>query len=262
MDFEGAIAVVTGASAGIGRATALAMAEAGADVVVSARRTERLEELANEIGATGRMALPIRCDVTKLKDLTQLRDQVIEEFGRADVIVNNAGIPGGGPLDSMDIDQIEEITRTNLLSVMWSTKLFLPAMLDRGRGHIVNVASLAGRFAVPGSSVYSAAKHGVVAFSESLNCELEPRGILVTAVNPAFVATEGFPHHDKSPWMVMRPQRVAEVIVDIVRKGKAPEVSIPRWAAPGQAVRVLVPPLYRFGVARIARLRGSDPTGA
>jgi short-subunit dehydrogenase len=166
----------------------------------------------------------------------------------------------------MDIDQIEEITRTNLLSVMWATKLFLPTMMDQGRGHIVNVASLAGRFAVPGASVYSAAKHGVVAFSESLFYEVKDRGVLVTAVNPAFVATEGFPHSDKDPRMVMQPERVAEVIVDVVRKGKAPEVSVPRWVAPGQAVRVLVPPLYRFGMSRATRVakpterpRGSRP---
>ena len=253
VELRGAVVVVTGASAGIGRATALALAEAGADVVVAARRKERLEELAAQIGQSGRAALPIRCDVTKVKDLTELRDQVQEAFGRADVLVNNAGISGGGGFANLDLERIEETIRTNVLSVMWATKLFLPMMLERGRGHVVNVASLAGRYAVPGASVYSAAKHGVVAFSESLFYELKDRGVLVTAVNPGFVATEGFPHTDKDPWMVMKPERVAATIVDVLRRGRAPEVTIPRWIAPAQAVRVLVPPLYRFGLSRAAR---------
>jgi short-subunit dehydrogenase len=247
------VAVVTGASAGIGQATALALAQAGAEVVLAARRKDRLEELAARIGRSGRAALPIRCDVTKVKDLNELRDQVQEAFGRADVLVNNAGIPGGGGFAKLDFERIEETVNTNLLSVIWATKLFLPMMLDAGRGHVVNVASLAGRYAVPGASVYAAAKHGVVAFSESLFYELKDRGVLVTAVNPGFVATEGFPHTDKDPRMVMKPERVAETVVDVIRRGRAPEVTIPRWIAPAQAVRFLAPPLYRFGLARAAR---------
>jgi short-subunit dehydrogenase len=253
MEVRGTVAVVTGASAGIGRATALAFGAAGADVVVAARREDRLQELAGEIEQRGRRAWAVRCDVTNRKNLATLLWTVAEQVGRVDVLVNNAGIPGGGPFDEMKIEEIERIVRTNLLSVMWATKLILPRMLQQGRGHIVNVASLAGRFATPGSTVYSAAKHGVVGFSEALNVETQGRGVLVTAVNPAFVATEGFPHQDKSPWMVMRPERVAEVIVDVVRKGKAPEVSIPRWAASGQAFRVLTPTLYRYGLSRAAR---------
>ena len=253
MELQGAVAVVTGASAGIGRATAKALGVAGADVVVAARREDRLQDVAKEIVDGGRRALPVPCDVSKRKDLAALRDTVEGEFGGVDVLVNNAGIPGGGPFADMSIDRIDQITRTNLLSVMWGTKLFLPMMLSRGRGHVVNIASLAGRFATPGSSVYSAAKHGVVGFSEALYYELKDRGVLVTAVNPGFVATEGFPHLDKDQRIVMRPERIADVVVDVVRKGRAPEVSVPRWIAPGQAFRVLVPPLYRYGLSRAAR---------
>ena len=90
-------------------------------------------------------------------------------------------------------------------------------------------------------------------FSESLYYEVKDRGVLITAVNPAFVATEGFPHLDKDPRIVMQPERVADVIVDVVRRGRAPEVSIPRWVAPGQAFRVLTPPLYRLGLSRATR---------
>jgi short-subunit dehydrogenase len=253
LELPGAVAVVTGASAGIGRATANALAAEGADVAVAARRLDRLEELAQEIEAQGRRVLPVRCDVAKRKDVAALRDAVAAEFGRTDVLVNNAGIPGGGMFADMRPDAIDAITKTNLLSVMWATKAFLPMMLERGRGHVVNVASLAGRYAVPGSTVYSAAKHGVIGFSESLYYELKDRRVLVTAINPGFVATEGFPHTDKDPRIVMTPERVAAVIVDVVRRGRAPEVSVPRWIAPGQAFRVLTPPLYRYGLSRAAR---------
>jgi short-subunit dehydrogenase len=130
-------------------------------------------------------------------------------------------------------------------------------MLERRRGHVVNVASLAGRFATPGAAVYGATKHGVVAFSEALYHELAPHGILVTSVNPAFSPTEGFPR--RGPSIVdLDPDDVAALIVDVVRRGVAPEISIPRSIAALQAFRVLTPPLYRWGVGTIARRYGSD----
>ena len=139
----------------------------------------------------------------------------------------------------------------NLLGVVRATKLFLPMMLERRRGHIVNIASLAGRFATPGAAVYGASKHGVVAFSEALYHELAPQGILVTSVNPGFSPTEGF---RGGPSVVnLDPDRVARLIVDVVRRGRAPEVSIPRAIPLLQAFRVLTPPLYRWGVGRITR---------
>src|SRR6266536_808896 len=110
-------------------------------------------------------------------------------------------------------------------------------MLAAGRGHVVNVASLAGRFAIPGSSVYSSAKHAVVAFSEALYYEVSPQGVLVTSVNPGLVATEGFPHRDAIDRgrKVLSPDRIAKLIVDVVERGRAPEVSIPRTFAAMQA---------------------------
>jgi len=145
------------------------------------------------------------------------------------------------------------VTRVNFLGVVYETKAFLPMMLDAGKGHVVNVASLAGRFAIPGSSVYSATKHAVVAFSESLFYELRPKGIVLTVVNPGLVATEGFPHQDareRRLGRVMRPEESAVLIVDVVRRGKSPEVSKPRSLASLQAVRVLAPPLYHAAMRR------------
>jgi short-subunit dehydrogenase len=257
MELEGAVAVVTGASAGIGRGTARAFAAAGADVVLAARRLDRLEEVASEIERRGRRALAVRCDVSRPEDLETLRDRTIEEMGRVDILVNNAGIPGGGDFTALPMEKIDEVIRTNLLSVLWGTRLFLPSMLKQGRGHVVNVASLAGRYAVPGGSVYSAAKHGVVGFSESLNSTSSPKGVLVTTVNPALVHTESFPATNRPRLLTFTPEHVAAVMVKVVRQGIAPEISIPRWAASGQVIRLLAPPLYRWAVATGERLSSS-----
>jgi short-subunit dehydrogenase len=246
--------VVTGASSGIGEATARAMARAGASVVLAARREDLLARCADEIGP---QATWVRCDVTSLKDLLTLRDHVADTHGRCDVLVNNAGVPGGGRFVDLSIERIRLVAETNLIAVMTATKVFLPMLLE-ARGHVVNVASLAGRYAVPGASVYTAAKHGVIAFSESLYHELLPLGVVVTAVNPGLVATEGFIPVDSPLWrdllarpFIMSPERVARTIVDVVQHRKGPEVSIPRWLAAPQAARVLAPPLYRAALARI-----------
>jgi len=245
------VAVITGASSGIGEATARAFVREGAAVVLSARREDRLRALASELSSGGGRAVAVACDVSERSQVEALAERVRTEFGRCDVLVNNAGVPGGGPFAEMSMDQAELVTRINYLGVLYGTKAFLPMMLAAGRGHIVNVASLAGRFAVPGSSVYSATKHAVVAFSESLHYELSPRGILVTTVNPGLVRTEAFPHSDAK--RVMKPERIAEVIVEVVKEGKAPEVSIPKWLSALQLVRLVAPPAYHFGMRQAVK---------
>jgi short-subunit dehydrogenase len=263
MDLAGAITVVTGASSGIGRSTAMAFATSGADVVLAARRVERLEEVAALIEQLGRRALAVRCDVADLAQVEELQRRTDEAFGRCDVLVNNAGIPGGGAFAELAMEQVQRIAGVNYLGVLYCTKVFLPMMLRARHGHIVNVASLAGRFAVPGSSVYSSTKHAVVAFSEALFYELAPSGIVVTAVNPGLVATEGFPHRDavEAGRKVMPPDDVARLIVRVVKEGIGPERSIPRWMAALQAFRVLAPPIYRFGLKQVTR-RTLRPTKA
>jgi NADP-dependent 3-hydroxy acid dehydrogenase YdfG len=240
VELRGTVAVVTGASAGFGELTSKMLAKEGAAVVLAARRADRLEALAAEIEGQGGRALAVRCNVTEVADLQGLRDRVDETFGRCDVLINNAGIPGGGRFEDLSLQQIERVIRVNLLGVLLCTRVFLPMMLDRGVGHIVNVGSLAGRYAGPGASVYSASKHGVVAFSESLNFTTVPRNVLVTAVNPGFSRTEGFT--GRGPWVVrVSPARVARTIVRVVEKGIAPEVSIPQWAGWGW----IIPPSIR-----------------
>lgn len=253
MEIRGAVALVTGASSGFGELTALRFAREGASVVLAARRMERLENLAERIRARGGTAVPVACDVAEVTDLETLRDRVQQEFGRCDVLVNDAGIAGGGPFADLSIEQIERVNRVNFLGTVLATKIFLPMMLEQGRGHIVNVASLAGRFATPNSSMYTASKHAVIAFSESLYYELKPRGILVTVVNPFFSPTEGFPQTGVPKVLLVPPERIARVIVDIVERGRAPEVSVPRPVSALQAFRVLTPPLYRGSVRLVSK---------
>ena len=147
LDLRGAVVVVTGASSGFGELASLRFARAGSSVVLAARRLERLEALAERISARGGIAVPLRCDVSRPDDLEALRDRVAETFERCDVLVNNAGIPGGGAFEEVELARLERVIEVNLLGVVRATKLFLPMMLERRRGHIVNIASLAGRFA-------------------------------------------------------------------------------------------------------------------
>ena len=250
MQLKGSVAVVTGASAGIGEATAVALAQHGAKVVLAARRLDRLESMAERITRGGGTALAVPCDVTDHRELQTLRSVVQEAFGPADVLVNNAGIPGGGDLAELDYDQIRRVVEVNVLGVMFGTRAFLPGMLARGHGHVVNVASLAGRFAAPGASVYTATKHAVVAFSESMNITTARKGVFVTAVNPGFVPTEGFTGGGPRVLRVTLDQ-VSAAIVQAVRDETAPVVDVPRWA--GWA-RLVPGPLYRM-VAGIAAQR-------
>ncbi|MGH2712217.1 MAG: SDR family NAD(P)-dependent oxidoreductase [Actinomycetota bacterium] len=260
----GKVCVITGASSGIGEAAALALARGGATVVLAARRQELIDALAEKIRGKGGVATALRTDVTKLEDVEALRDRTLKEHGRCDVLINNAGVPGGGTFSELSIERMRIVTETNYLSVLVCTKVFLDSLLE-SRGHVVNVASLAGRYALPGAGVYAASKHAVVAFSESLHFELRPRGVMVTVVNPGLVATEGFFPKDSPAWkdplaktFMMKPEKIGRAIVDVIRHRRGPEVSVPRWLAAPQAVRVLAPPLYRAALRRIVGNRAGS----
>ncbi len=258
MELRGSVVVVTGASSGIGEATAVAFAKRGAHVVLTARRVDKLEALASRIEAAGGRAITLPCDVTDTNELLKLPGVVEAMLGPTDILVNNAGIPGGGRFIDASHEQIDKVVAVNLSSVMHATRAFLPGMLARGHGHVINVASLAGRFATPGASLYTATKHGVVAFSESLNYDVADRGVLVTTVNPSFADTESFPV-DLPRSLVLKVDTVAGAIVKVARLGIAPEYSVPRFLAPLQVFRVLTPPLYRWGVRTARKVKPSTP---
>ncbi|MGH2545340.1 MAG: SDR family NAD(P)-dependent oxidoreductase [Actinomycetota bacterium] len=251
---RGKVCVVTGASSGIGEATARELARSGAVVVLAARRADRLAAVAGEIEGAGGRASWRACDVMVPEDIEALRGHVEESHGRCDVLVNNAGVPGGGAYADLSLERIRLVTETNYLSVLTCAKVFLPMLLS-SRGHLVNVASLAGRYALPGASVYAASKHAVVAFSESCY-DLRAQGVRVTAVCPGFVDTEGFPHRSTPRFVTFTAEQIARKIVEVIGRGRVGTVYMPAWAGPLSAVQVLAPPLYRLVVGLGAQRYG------
>ena len=188
---DGKVALVTGSSAGIGRASALALAERGASVVVSARRQARLLELVGRIESGGGTALAHAADVSVLEDVRSLVDVALERFGQIDVLVNNAGLMPLSPMAEARIEDWKRMVDVNVTGVLNCIAAVLPGMIDRGSGHIVNVGSLAGRRPFPGGTVYAATKFAVRALSWGMHLELgAAHGIRITDVQPGFVATE------------------------------------------------------------------------
>ncbi|MER9255270.1 SDR family NAD(P)-dependent oxidoreductase [Mesorhizobium sp. M0598] len=185
----GKVALVTGASSGIGEATAATLAAAGAKVAIAARRADRLEALAARIEKAGGAPLRIEADVTSNDDVTAMVDKVVAEWGRLDILVNNAGVMLLSPAAEALLDDWRRMIELNLLALMGVTKAALPH-LRSAKGHIVNVSSIAGRVANPGASGYAATKFGVVGFSESLRREVYADKVRVTVIEPGLVRTE------------------------------------------------------------------------
>ncbi|WP_296736528.1 SDR family NAD(P)-dependent oxidoreductase [Mesorhizobium sp.] len=185
----GKVALVTGASSGIGEATAAALATAGAKVAVAARRADRLSALAGRIERAGGNALAIEADIASNGDIAAMIDKVVAQWGRLDILVNNAGIMLLSPAAEADLDDWRRMIELNLIGLMATTKAALPH-LKAAKGHVVNVSSVAGRVANPGASGYAATKFGVVAFSESLRREVYADKVRVSVIEPGLVRTE------------------------------------------------------------------------
>lgn len=192
----GKVALVTGASSGIGEATALALAAEGARVAIAARRVERLEELAKRIQEQGGETLIMNIDVTDESKAREMVKRTLQQWGRLDILVNNAGVMLLGPITGANVEDWRRMVNLNLLGLMYATHEALPIMQEQGSGHIVNISSVAGRTARAGSGGYNATKWGVNAFSESLRQELAQRKqhIRVTLIEPGMVATELIDH--------------------------------------------------------------------
>lgn len=184
------VVIVTGASSGIGAACARRLARAGARVVLTARRGDRLEALARELDPSGSRVLAVAGDLTAPADRERLVGAAQERFGRIDALVNNAGYGTRGPVERVPVDLIRRNFETNLFALVALTQLVLPAMRDRRSGAIVNIGSVAGRIARPLSSVYDATKHALEAVTDGLRGELKPFGVRVALVRPGFILTE------------------------------------------------------------------------
>lgn len=182
------IVLVTGASSGIGEATARALATAGATVVLGARRTDRLAALADEIAAAGGKAIFRRLDVTARADVQAFADAALDAFGRIDAIVNNAGIMPLSPMAALKVDEWDRMVDVNIKGVLYGIAAVLPAMTRQGAGHVVNVSSIGGLTVWPLSAVYCATKFAVRAISDGLRQETDT--IRVTCVYPGVVESE------------------------------------------------------------------------
>jgi NADP-dependent 3-hydroxy acid dehydrogenase YdfG len=186
----GRTALVTGASSGIGEATAIALAEAGAAVAIGARRRDRLDALAGKLGDGGARVLQLDLDVTDEQACTAAVARTREELGGLDVLVNNAGVMLLGTIVGADTEDWRRMVQTNVLGVMYMTAAAIEGMVEQGSGDIVNMSSVAGRTARKGAGVYNASKWAVNAFSESLRQEVTGRGVRIGLVEPGAVATE------------------------------------------------------------------------
>ncbi|MEM6429819.1 MAG: SDR family oxidoreductase [Deinococcota bacterium] len=205
---QGQVAVVTGASSGIGEATAKALAQAGASVTLAARRVDKLEALEQTITQAGGKALSIETDVTSRKSVTAMITATEDAFGPVDILVNNAGIMLLSFLEACKVDEWDSMVDVNIKGVLYGTGAVLPSMIERGRGHIINVSSIAGRKVMPSAAVYAATKYAVRAFSDGLRQELSGKyGIRVTCIEPGLVGTELL-EHISDPNITDRMQQV------------------------------------------------------
>lgn len=239
MDLQGRRVLVTGASRGIGEATARAFAAAGATVALVARDAARLTALADELGGS---AHP--CDLTDAAATAALVDTVEQGAGPVDVLVNNAGLAPGGFFPDLDAAELEAVYRVNLLAPVQLCRVVLPGMLERGRGHVVNVSSLAGVAAYPGMAVYASTKAGLTQFTEVLALDLKGLPVGTTVVQLGPIPTDMLDHvNDYAPTrdsfdrgyrlrlIVDIPrERVADAVVDAVRRDRS-HVRLPRRAA-------------------------------
>ncbi|MXR50178.1 SDR family NAD(P)-dependent oxidoreductase [Halovenus sp. WSH3] len=189
-ELDGEVAIVTGASSGIGEATAEALAARGASVVLAARRETELEALADRIEAQEGDALVVPTDVTEEEDIDALVEATLDEYGAIDILVNNAGVMLLEPVERADRENFRQMVEVNLLGLMNLTHAALPTMQEQGSGHIVNVSSTAGRRANANSSGYNATKFGVNAFTEALRQEVTTDGVRTTIIEPGAVDTE------------------------------------------------------------------------
>ena len=187
---QGKVALVTGASSGIGEATAIALARAGARVAIAARRRDRLDGVAGRIADLRSESLVLEADVAQPEQAETIVARTVERWGRLDVLVNNAGLMALSPIDRARVEDWKRMLDLNLLGLMVATRAALPHMRRQKDGHVVNISSTAGRVANPDASVYAATKFGVGAFSEALRREVYKDNIRVTLIEPGAVATE------------------------------------------------------------------------
>ena len=242
--------IITGASSGIGEKVALLAAERGARPVLLARSIDKLQTISEEINQkTGANSLYFQLDVGDIDQVQQVFSQLKQEVGHIDILVNNAGFGVFDSFHEADFSDIEKMFQVNVLGLMACTKEVLPLMMAQNSGHIINIASQAGKLATPKSSGYSATKHAVLGFTNSLRLEIAKSKIYVSAVNPGPIETNFFSIADKSGNYVKSVNRfmlksdyVAEKIIQLMLTPKR-ELNLPGWMNVGSTIYNLIPGL-------------------
>ena len=189
-NIQGKVVVITGASSGLGEATARELSAQGATVVLGARRVDRIKSLADELTRRGGKALAVPTDVIHSEQVKKLVDGAVQAYGRIDVMINNAGLMPQSPLERLRIDEWDRMIDVNIKGVLYGIAAALPYMKQQKSGHIINVSSVAGHKVRAGGAVYAATKHAVLALSEGLRQEVKPCNIRTTVISPGAVATE------------------------------------------------------------------------
>lgn len=234
----GKTVVITGASSGIGAASAVEFARRGANIALVARTRENLEKTESSLAKFDIKTLVCECDVSQKAQVEEMGGMVLDKFGTIDVLVNNAGFAIYGKVSELTIEQIESQMATNYFGMIYCTKRFLPKMLEKNSGHIVNVASVAASFGLPGIASYCASKFAMLGFSEGLRHELHGTDVGITVVSPIMVRTNFFddPSFEKMPKYSptsLSAERVARAVVS---------------AATSPRLEIIVPPIVRGAV--------------
>jgi len=243
--------VITGASGGIGEAIAKQCAANGANLVLLARSVDKLEELQSALQQNHQVRVAIfQLDVSNTEKVKEVFEKIFSEIGEIDILVNNAGFGVFREAHEATMDEIKGMFNVNVIGLMACTSMVLPKMRARRYGHIINIASQAGKIATPKSSVYSATKHAVLGYTNSLRMELSDYHVQVTSVNPGPIATNFFNIADEKGTYVknvqrfmLQPEFVARKVVDSMLTNTR-EINLPRWMNMGSVVYVLFPRLF------------------
>jgi hypothetical protein len=238
MNFKDKVVLITGASSGIGLASAIQFAKKGASIILVARRKEKLDQVAKDLKKFNVSTLVCECDVSDKSQVKKMSKTVLEKYESVDVLVNNAGFAIYGSVSKLTTEEIESQMATNYFGMVYCIKNFLPSMIKKKSGHIVNVASVAGSFGLPGIASYCASKFAMLGFSEGLKHELKGTGVGVTVVSPIMVRTNFFDHSSFESMPKYSPTSLsAETVANSILK-----------AANSRRLEIIVPSVVRVAV--------------
>ncbi len=255
ISYEGLRALVTGASSGIGRCLALRFAREGARVALVARRESELETVAGEIREAGGEALVLPCDVADREQVESCTASVLHAFGGVEILVNNAGYGHHRTFLEWDLADMERLMRVNYFGTLYFTKNLLPQMLERRKGWLVFVSSVAGKIASPEEAAYAASKFAMEGLASALSIEVEDAGVHVFTVRPGVIRTPFFDEEALSRMppvskrQFVEPERLVDAIVAALARGKR-ELTFPGWIASGYLVQALAPEFMRRQIRR------------